>query len=139
MNIERIREWPEIYSVRHERFRSLVKQLGSLQAIIAEGAKRGIELSPSHLSQINTKTRGIGEQLARKLERAVGKPKGWLDTSRRSVEELSILEAYWSVPEMFRGEIFNLLRGVADELIAAWQKMQSEQEQKNRTSDTIED
>lgn len=56
--------------------------------------------SPSYISQIlSQKTRGsIGNKLARRLEVATGKPKGWLDTLHDREDELASFFSIKNIP-----------------------------------------
>jgi transcriptional regulator with XRE-family HTH domain len=59
-------------------------RLGNLRLLISKyGGQRRLadaaEMNPSHLSQIVTGRRGLGETLARRIEETLGLPHLWLD------------------------------------------------------------
>lgn len=56
------------------------------------------------------KPRGIGNELAQKLEAAGNKPPGWLDQSHLSAEGLAIAEIFSRLPEQRQKELAPLIR-----------------------------
>jgi len=77
-------EWQDIFQVRLQNLDVLVEEAGSA----AELARRS-QSDPSYISQIRTRatygrgvTRRVGEKFARRLEEAMGKPRGWMDALR---------------------------------------------------------
>jgi hypothetical protein len=88
--------------LRRENLEALIEQFGSLRAL-AEAA----ETNPAYISQVRNalkesstgKPKEIGTALARRLERAAGKERGWMD-HERSTEEPMVAEegaAYFSL------------------------------------------
>lgn len=62
---------------RRRNLELLIDELGSAVALaMLTGTPK------SHLSAIQAKRRGIGDELAAKLERKTGKPAGWMDVER---------------------------------------------------------
>jgi SOS-response transcriptional repressor LexA len=62
--------------VRRANMLLLVKEIGSLKAL---GDKT--DTPPAYLSQIKNRAnqRGMGDEIARRIERKLGKPSGWMD------------------------------------------------------------
>jgi plasmid maintenance system antidote protein VapI len=60
-------------SIRRANFISLISKIKSKTEI---GAKIGVH--PSYVTHILTKKRGIGPYLGARIEKAFGKPSGWL-------------------------------------------------------------
>lgn len=58
-----------------------------------EELARKLDGNPSHLSQINTGHRDIGDALARKIEKKYRKPRGWMDVAHNSLREGTRLAA----------------------------------------------
>ena len=97
----------DIKEIRLKNLRLLIEEVGSA----AELARR-VKTDPAYLSQIlSTKIkRALGGELARRIERAMAKPHGWMDrlnfpeepgqykTERRmgaiSMEEMALLKKY---------------------------------------------
>lgn len=84
-----------------------VKQIrkANLRILIGEAGKAAklakcVDTDPSYISQIISKKGGreVGDEFARKLERATGKPHGWMDQDHSietlSSEQQAILEMY---------------------------------------------
>jgi len=59
--------------IRRENFISLISKIKSKTEI---GKKIGVH--PSYVTHILTKKRGIGSYLEKRIEKAFGKPSGWL-------------------------------------------------------------
>jgi phage repressor protein C with HTH and peptisase S24 domain len=76
---------------RRERLKLLISEEGS-----AANVARVIDTPRSHLSAISSGTRGLGDELAAKLEKAFSKPAGWFDTpvSPNTEPELIDLDAH---------------------------------------------
>lgn len=71
----------DVKEIRRRNLEVLVREAGTAAALAAKA-----ETSPAYLSQISTgspgksgKARNVGDDLARKLESAMGKPRGWMD------------------------------------------------------------
>ena len=60
-------------SIRRANFISLISKIKSKTEI---GMKIGVH--PSYVTHILTKKRGIGSYLEKRIEKAFGKPSGWL-------------------------------------------------------------
>lgn len=71
--------------VRLENLNALVSEFGSAAAV-AERAST----SPVYISQLRNRTRSIGNTLARRLEKACGKPNGWLDNDHAEVSTSAV-------------------------------------------------
>lgn len=71
----------DIHEIRHTNLLSLDKKHGGLKAIerLTEG-----RITANYLSQLKTRNRNIGDKAARKLERMLELPEGWMDTIRDS-------------------------------------------------------
>lgn len=83
--------WLDIFQVRLNNLDQLVAEAGSA----AELARR-TQSDPSYISQIRTRatygrgvTRRVGEKFARRLEQAMGKPRGWMDSADGMVSIVS--------------------------------------------------
>lgn len=48
-----------------------------------------LQIQPSYWSQIKSRSRHIGERLARQFEERMGKPKGWMDSPQRPARAAS--------------------------------------------------
>jgi len=89
-----------IEEIRRERLLELIDEVGSIAAL---NAALGLLPRDSTLSQIKnqskesktTKPRGMGSTMARKLEEALKKPRGWMDSDPELVRRLTVLE--WDV------------------------------------------
>ena len=73
-----------VQAIRYRKLQQLLQECSGNQAELARRAAT----NPAYISQIlnNTKMpsgkpRSVGERLARKLERAFGKPEGWMDSA----------------------------------------------------------
>ncbi|AOZ48811.1 helix-turn-helix domain-containing protein [Chromobacterium vaccinii] len=64
----------DVFEVRKEKLFSLVARRGATAEL---ASKLGIK--PNYLSQVKNDKKRVGELLARKIEAAVGKPRGWMD------------------------------------------------------------
>lgn len=66
----------DIHEIRREHLRELTRERGSK----AQLAKLS-ETSPAYISQVLSETTkaNVGDDLARRIERAYGKPRGWMD------------------------------------------------------------
>lgn len=69
------RPFRPIHETRLTRYLQLVEKAGKPADL-----GRMAELSDQYLSLINTRRRKIGDDIADRLERAMGKPMGWMDT-----------------------------------------------------------
>lgn len=75
-----------IDEIRRERLEMLINAYGSIAAL---NEALGLTRTDSSLSQIRSKARhsksgkprAMGDPMARRLEEATGKPRGWMDTS----------------------------------------------------------
>ncbi|MGH8562739.1 MAG: helix-turn-helix domain-containing protein [Gammaproteobacteria bacterium] len=65
--------------IRVQNLRRLISEYGQ-QRLLADAAG----MNPSHLSQILTGRRGLGENLARRIEETLGLPHLWLDQGDHS-------------------------------------------------------
>ena len=78
----------EISSPRHLRRRhrlaGLIAEAGGVVALADL-----VETPKSHISALSAGRRGIGDQLARKLEDRMGKPPGWIDQDAAVSDEAS--------------------------------------------------
>ena len=76
---------------RRERLKLLLSEEGS-----AANVARIVDTPRSHLSAISSGARGLGDELAAKLEQAFQKPAGWFDTpiSKSGEPELVDLDAH---------------------------------------------
>lgn len=75
-------ELDDLYKVRWKRFRQLAGHHGG----ISDAAAR-LDKSQGQVSHFGGKNprKSIGEQIAREIEAAYGKPRGWLDTLNDSI------------------------------------------------------
>ena len=69
----------EVRDIRRNNLLLLIRRQGGTQAEFARVAG----VSPNYINQVlnSWQGRGLGHQVARKIERAVGKSRGWMDTS----------------------------------------------------------
>lgn len=94
-------------TIRRENLLGLLKQ----RKYDADFA-RAYDLSDRLISQIKNGTREMGDDLARKMEKAMGKPKGWMDSLQfRSAED-----------ELGAQEAMQILQGLTAEDRDAWMK-----------------
>jgi hypothetical protein len=93
----------------------------NLERLIAEagGASvlaRDVGTPPSHISTLRSGKRGVGDELAAKLERRYRKPAGWMDEpppseetaalpAARNLEEAELLEGYRWLTDAERAEL----------------------------------
>lgn len=97
---------------RHQRLQSLVAEAGGVVALAAL-----VESPKSHVSALLAGRRGIGDELAAKIERRLGRPAGWLDQagdiSDEAAEFALLFDAMADGPEKGRARavIGALLRG----------------------------
>jgi len=68
-----------IKAIRMDNMRRLIKQSGN-QRLFAERA----DINPAYVSQMMTGRRDMGEEVARKIDRAFGKAAGWMDQNHGS-------------------------------------------------------
>jgi len=68
----------QIHTVRLDNLRRLVDEAGSAGALA-----RGAGSSAAYFSQLRSGHRRMGDALAARLERAAGKPRGWMDEPHR--------------------------------------------------------
>lgn len=103
--------------LRLKNARALASQEGGIAAFA-----RKLKCSDSQASQIigKTPTRGIGHQLARDIEQAFGKEKGWLDLPHDDSEELTpaaidVAKSWMRLPPKAQSLIAQLLgMGIAN-------------------------
>jgi len=83
-----------ITSLRHMRRHHWANQLLLAGATVAEMARQ-VKTPRTHLSALLSGSKGIGDQLAAKIEAAYGKPAGWLDRpiSSEPTDALTVREA----------------------------------------------
>lgn len=105
---------------RLTNLQTLIREFGSIVAV----AKRA-ETAPNYISQIINRTvsrtgkpRGVGNDLARKLEAGCNKPHGWMDQEHQStlttedqtfVHRVEQEVANYDVPEHIRQTIMTLI------------------------------
>ncbi len=63
-------------SIRHKNLLTLIDIAGSLKNL-----ERRTDVSANLISQLKNKTRGIGDNIARRLEVGMLKPHGWMDVN----------------------------------------------------------
>lgn len=80
---------------------------------------RQLETSPSHLSQMKKGNRNIGNELARKIEERMGKPRGWMDSPQGWSKELVNTDAVLPNIDQLEHEDLLLLRSFVDRLLAS--------------------
>lgn len=120
-------------AIRLENFEDLVREAGSL----AELARRA-ETNPIYLSQLRSQAttrkgtkRGIGDQLARRLESAMGKPIGWLDQEHAggqrdlvlTDQERDLVLAFRALPDDHQSELVGQLMVEAEKYTAYAQRV----------------
>lgn len=91
--------------IQEIRFKNFLVLLSEADSNMAELARR-VDTEAAYLSQIKNKAktrggtvRGVGGDLARKLERGMGKPAGWLDNVHDK-SEVSSLDELHKIPLM---------------------------------------
>lgn len=101
--------------IRRRRLDMLIDEdYAGKQALFAAAVGK----TPSQISQIMTGHRGLGEDLAREIERATGKPRGWLDgvddpLSLLEADERHLIEQYRHADRRGRELILNLCESQA--------------------------
>lgn len=70
------------------RHANLLLLLASTE-VSAEAFAHACGSSASSISQVKTKTRNIGDNLARRIEKAMNKPYGWMDTPQEAPRSFS--------------------------------------------------
>ena len=85
----RFHERMDVKEIRRENLAALVSKRGSRKPLA-----EAIGTDPAYISQLlSDKTKAdMGHQLARRIEKALGKPRGWMDRSHREAG-MSVLEA----------------------------------------------
>lgn len=98
---------------RRENLNLLIKEAGGpTQVALETGTPK------SHFSALTAKKRGIGDELAAKLETIYGKEPGWMDKDH-SAETLIQVDDTAKVREMMARGIQRLLNGVPDDKLGA--------------------
>lgn len=84
-----------IEDVRHENLLSLIDEYGAKfgQRGAATKLADAAGISPGYLSQLKMRRKGIGSITAEALEKAGGKPAGWMDTPRSMLTPNNAAEA----------------------------------------------
>ncbi len=90
---------------RHEQVRLSNLELLVTEAGSAAALARLANTSESYLSQIRNQLttpkgtpRGVGDDLAAKLEQAMGKPNGWMDEAHRQINQVTEARPYNAEP-----------------------------------------
>lgn len=79
---------------RHAHLLLLIEQCGSVDAFAEK-----VGLAPSYASQLKTSKRGVGNKTARKIESAMGLPRGIMDTPPGLNTSLELGTLLASMPE----------------------------------------
>ena len=84
-----------IEDVRHENLLTLIDEFGVKHGQRGAAAKlaEAAGINPGYVSQLKTKRKGIGAMTAAALEKAGGKPAGWMDTPRSMLTPNNAAEA----------------------------------------------
>lgn len=85
----------DVKQIRKENLRNLYEKYGGIA-----GVARSVETSESYLSQITSENgkRNVGAQLARKIEKLLSLPHGWMDQSHTVVNGTAAKVAIESSP-----------------------------------------
>lgn len=97
----------DIKDIRRENLLGLIREIGDGE--IAELARKTGQ-DPSYLSQIKNGHRNLGNAAARNLEKALEKPKGWLDHRQFATGEDAVIV----------NEMMQLKEGLSKEDFEAW-------------------
>lgn len=110
--------------IRKINLRKLIKASGKKSAKFAEE----VDTAPAYISQIfSAKTKAeVGDEFARKIERKLNLPRGWMDTldhrdRQSTIEGGQLLEDYRALPDGLKAHIArkaSRLRAYADALPA---------------------
>lgn len=90
-----------------------------------------IQIAPSYYSQVKRGTKVIGDEIAERVENALGLPHGWMDTTHSTEAEqikalptdvVGVAYAIASLPEGVRERV----KGLVYEMAAEYSKIESE-------------
>lgn len=97
-----------IAEIRLRNLESLVDRYGSVSALVAAAAERGVDIHPVYVSQIRNQTparrkdgtigppRGMGDEQARAFEKGLALERGWMDNVHTAPDALAqqLLDLY---------------------------------------------
>lgn len=129
----------DIKTIRKLNVRLLEREIGSLTALA-----RKVDTSQSYLSQCvgNSAVRSIGDEMARRLEHAMGKPYGWLDEPHTDESDMMLARLIYdrllTIPPSKLRAIAEILDIKQDEGMA-WNVKEANQPQSKGRVITLED
>lgn len=85
-------------SARHANLLTLIKQFGTIEKLAGKTLS-----APAHLSQIRNRTRDMGRLVARRFEKQLELPTGWMDTidhgpSQRPLDTAALVRDFEVLP-----------------------------------------
>ena len=87
-----------VKEARRLRLLELIRTEGTLRAV-AQKVRPGYKYFDRYLSQVKTATRGMGDKIASRFEKAYHKPNGWMDyVGSSSIEANELLHAWSQFP-----------------------------------------